>query len=330
MLSLLTFIAFAQLPVDTPTTTDPKQAEEPPALVFVKPDAELGVPLNDAKTVFLDKSGDRLWLKTVVVLRDAPLEMFLCRVGTKEHESVLAVKSPAFVIHGGLLAMGLQPGRPAHYEDPDDVSSDPLPVPPTGPKLALEVHWKDGERPRTVPAAHWVRKTTRRWFEQPLASDRATGIDLPLEMDIRYDREGERLLYFGTMAETDRKTLLSLSDGADFQTAVEGLHEESQPSGLKADWVFAGSAFITNPITEKRQYLAEPGTLICVANFGEAMIDVSVRSADTNGFLLYEPWTERVPPVGTPVLLEIKRAAMGDANAGADTATARPTDEAAD
>ena len=139
-------------------------------------------------------------------------------------------------------------------------------------------------------------------------------VELPEDLEVRYiDIDGE-LLFFETMTAAERDRLLALSESAAWKRAVGELFEKSQPIGLKAEWVFAGSGFSENPVTDKRVYLAEGGTLVCVANFGEAMIDLAAVSSATNDLLLYEPWTERVPPLGTPVLLEIKRASEADAS----------------
>ena len=288
--------------------SDPSQTTNaPPPPKWVKPDAELGAALNDTKTAFLDKPGGRVWLKTFVVQREAPLEMFLCKRGTKEHEAVLSVDSPAFVIHGGLIALGLQPGTPARYVPPEGDASEGKNLPPTGPKLDLIVHWagKDG-KPSSRPAEEWVRTATNRWWAAKLPASATSGIDLPEDIDVRYDRRDEELLHFDTLTEADRDRLLRLSDDEAFRAAVNAIHEKSQPSGMNAEWVFAGSGFIENPTTNERMYLAEGGTLVCVANFGEAMIDVATVSSASNDYLLYVPWEGRVPEVGTPVLLEIR------------------------
>ena len=279
---------------------------DPAALTYPKPDAELGVPLNDGKTAFLDSRGGRVWVKAYVVLRNAPLEMFLCRRGTKEHESVLAVDSPAFVIHGGLVALGLEPGEPARYERPDGADEAPKFVAPRGPKLELTVHWDDAGAAKSRPASDWVRTVTRRWFSRPLAKSAMEGVSLPEDLEVRYvDIDGE-LLFFESMTEAERDRLLALSKSSAWQDAVRDLFAKSQPVGLNAEWVFAGSGFSENPVTNERVYLAEGGTLVCVANFGEAMIDLAAVSSATNDLLLYEPWAERVPELGTPVLLEIR------------------------
>lgn len=71
-------------------------------------------------------------------------------------------------------------------------------------------------------------------------------------------------------------------------------------------WVFAGSLFWKDPETGRQIYQAEGGDFICVSNFATAMLDVPVESTDANGGLFYEAFTERIPPLGTPVRLVLK------------------------
>ena len=305
-------------------TQDPAEAATAPPAVYVKPDADLGVPLNDNATVYLDAPGGRLWLKTVVVQRTAPLEMFLCRRGSKDHETIVAVESPAFVIHGGLVALGIEPGTPATFA-PDETDDDPPRfIPPTGPKLDLVVHWSQDGEMKTADASDWIRTVTRRWFTTPLAAEAGKDIPLPEDLDVRYDAAYEELLFFGTLTDDVRDRLKKLSDDPAFAKALNEIHEKSQPAGMDTDWVFTGSQFVTDSRTGERRYLAEGGTFVCTANFGEAMIDVAERSSASGESLLYEPWEERVPPLGTPVLLEIRRAAK-ERDASATDGPARPS-----
>jgi len=66
-------------------------------------------------------------------------------------------------------------------------------------------------------------------------------------------------------------------------------------------WVFAGSGFWTDEETGTRHYQAESGDFICVSNFPSAMLDLPVPSTDQADGLLFEAFTERIPPLGTPV-----------------------------
>src|SRR5690606_8325256 len=58
--------------------------------------------LNKANTLYLQtlpNKSRRVWVKAEVCLREGPLEVFLCRKGTKEHESVVAADLDARMIH---------------------------------------------------------------------------------------------------------------------------------------------------------------------------------------------------------------------------------------
>jgi hypothetical protein len=71
-------------------------------------------------------------------------------------------------------------------------------------------------------------------------------------------------------------------------------------------FVFAGSSFWTDPDTGKQYYQAEGGDLICVSNFGTAMLDIPVQSSQSNEALEFEAFTEKIPPLGAPVRLILK------------------------
>ncbi len=69
------------------------------------------------------------------------------------------------------------------------------------------------------------------------------------------------------------------------------------------DWVFAGSGFWFDEHAGQRQYYADGGDFICVANFTTAMMDLPVKSPQDNIDLLFTAYTERIPPLGTRVRL---------------------------
>ncbi len=72
---------------------------------------------------------------------------------------------------------------------------------------------------------------------------------------------------------------------------------------LKWDWVFAGSKEYFDEFTKERQYLANSGELICVANFGTSTMDLVVKSEQANASLVFDAFTERIPRRNTPVRL---------------------------
>jgi len=75
---------------------------------------------------------------------------------------------------------------------------------------------------------------------------------------------------------------------------------------MEYPFVFGGSTFWTDPESGKKFYQAEGGDFVCVSNFGTAMLDIPVKSSQSNEELEFEAFTERIPPVGTPVRLVFK------------------------
>ena len=87
-----------------------------------------------------------------VCQRNAPLEMFACPVGTKEHEAVVAVFAKSRFVHASLLAVGGVAGKPVAFE--------PRFVPASGTTVRVYALWHDekGQTQGTL-AQHWIRKT---------------------------------------------------------------------------------------------------------------------------------------------------------------------------
>ncbi|MBA4020166.1 MAG: hypothetical protein C0483_23640 [Pirellula sp.] len=68
-------------------------------------------------------------------------------------------------------------------------------------------------------------------------------------------------------------------------------------------WVFGGSGFWTDPQDGKQYYQAEDGDFICISNFPSAMLDLPVESSNANSALMFEAFTDRIPPDKTKVLV---------------------------
>lgn len=192
------------------------------------PAAEGWRKLDKEAPVWIDQEQSRVVVEGKVVLREGVLEMFACPEGTKEHEAIVAVPAPAFLVHTALLAIGAEPGKPVKYV--------PKYQPPSGDQIEVTIEWVATGETRTTRAQDWIRYADT---ERPM--------DLP--------------------------------------------------------FVFAGSGFWTDPRTGQQHYQAEGGELICVSNFGAAMLDVPAESTQANEGLLFEPFTDRIPPVDTPVRL---------------------------
>jgi hypothetical protein len=274
--------------------TGTASAAEPTPLALV---LDKLTPLNPQGTVLLDKPGRRLVLKAEVCLRDGMLEMLVCMKRTKEHESILSVDTKAQIVHAGLLALGVEPGRPVRFQ--------PEYEPATGPVIDVFVSWQDDAgKSHRVNAKTWVRNSLRRYWVEKL-DKLPPGLKTPDDSDLRIDEKRSELLWYGPMSDAQRDELLKLSADAAYQAAIRRFHQQTRVRELQSDWVFGGSGFYVDEKTGERFYQAEEGNLICVANFTTATIDLAVSSSAANDDLLYEAYTERVPPIGTKVLIEL-------------------------
>lgn len=278
-----------------------KIAEEPPAASSPPAGSRPNggpVPLNKEGTVLLDAKNKKLIVRAEVMFREGMLEMLLCKRHTKEHESILALDGKAYILHAGLVAIGLEPGKPVAFT-PDF-------TPPSGPKLKIDLVWtgEDGKEHRE-DARRWIRHSIHRYFGAPLGALPA-GLALPADGNLRYDPVNKELSWYGPMTERQRDEYFALSRDPGYRKAVSSFFDRTREREMEADWVFTGSGFVTDEASGHKLYLAESGDVICVANFPSAMIDVAEKSsAEGQEGLLYEAWTERVPPVGTAVRLEI-------------------------
>lgn len=256
------------------------------------------VPLNKQGTVLLDVDGKRLLLKTKVCLREGVLEMFCCLKQTKEHESILSIDTEAFVVHTGLLALGAKTGSPVKFQ--------PEYSPPKGTRVRIFCQWTDKNgKPHREPAEKWVRNSSRRFFVE-LFDEKPAGLELKEDSELKWDEKNKELYWFGHMTEKQRDTFLAMSKDAKYRKAIQKFFDRTQPRQLDAPWVFAGSGFFVDEANGTKSYLAEGGDLICVANFASAMLDLAVESTATGeSNLMWEAWSDRIPPVGTEVLLEL-------------------------
>ncbi|HEV3300578.1 MAG TPA: YdjY domain-containing protein [Planctomycetaceae bacterium] len=266
-----------------------------------KKPADKLVALDPKGIVQLDHVGKRLLVKTHVVLREGFLEMLCCPAQTKEHESILAVDGKAYVIHAGLLALGAKTGAPVQYQ--------PTFHPATGQPVDIFLQWADADgKPHRVKAQEWIRYATHRYFVVTM-DQLPAGLTLPDRDDalpIRFFPKFKQLTWFGPMSAQQREKLLTLSRDAAYRKAIATFFDQSQSRQLDAGWVFVGSGWYVDERTGKKAYIAEGGDLICVSNFPDAMLDLAIKSTDKQDEgLLFEAWTERIPPRGTDVTMEL-------------------------
>ena len=203
---------------------------EPGQPATTQPRVRPPVALNRKGTVLLDRSGKRLLLKTRVVARDRVLEMFCCLKQTKEHESILALDARAAVVHAGLLALGARVGRPVRFvREVAPGKFVPDFHPPQGQRIGVFLQWVDKQKRRhRVPAQHWIRRATQRYFSVPF-QQLPEGVILPKKPELVFDKANQELVWFGEMKAAQRDLFLKLSQQATFTKAVRDLFTLSQP-----------------------------------------------------------------------------------------------------
>lgn len=141
-----------------------KDAEPLPEPPKADPKSEL-TALDKGGSLYLEKRPDgtrRVLVASEVCLREGPLEVFLCKARTKEHESILRVDLDARFIHAALIAAGAKPGTPVQYINPKTGTEEYKPA--TGARIAVSVYYTKGGKPQTHPAQDWVQdiKTKKR------------------------------------------------------------------------------------------------------------------------------------------------------------------------
>lgn len=105
--------------------------------------------LSPKFNVWLDKPNKRLVMVGEVCQTAGPMEMFACLQRTKEHESIVAVPTEAFIVHAGLVALGAEPGGPVQFR--------PEYKPPRGTEIGVSVYWSDAQGGRRQARAQdWL------------------------------------------------------------------------------------------------------------------------------------------------------------------------------
>jgi len=101
--------------------------------------------------VWIDKGQKQVVLVGKVCLREGQLELFACPERSKEHESVVSVRTKAFVVHAALLAVGAKPGHPAVFTPKYDAAA--------GQEIDVWVFWTDEQgKSQRVRAQEWIRE----------------------------------------------------------------------------------------------------------------------------------------------------------------------------
>ena len=90
------------------------------------------------RLVTIDRAAGEVRVMCEMLGVEAPLE-FVCVVrGTADHEAMVRTTATPSTIHTGLLALGMEPGRPLTWNAASETYS-----PPSGPPLTVSLEWDD-------------------------------------------------------------------------------------------------------------------------------------------------------------------------------------------
>jgi len=113
-----------------------------------------------APGVRIDWENLQVELDGQVVLREGLLELFACSPRTREHESVVRVRTRPLYVYQAMGLIGLEPGRPFTYDEAGERW-----LPPAGQEVVVEVRYRTNAGLSTVNAWDWMMDPQTR---QPL------------------------------------------------------------------------------------------------------------------------------------------------------------------
>lgn len=90
--------------------------------------------------------------------------------------------------------------------------------------------------------------------------------------------------------------------------AQEWLRDIRSQKDMPYAWVFAGSRIYKNPVTNADYYMGNDGDLITVVNFHSSVLDLPVKSSQSDSDHIFEAHRERIPPIGTEVFVVLRPA----------------------
>jgi len=89
--------------------------------------------------------------------------------------------------------------------------------------------------------------------------------------------------------------------------AQHWIRRQGSSEAMQHPWVFTGSHFVPGEEQGRQVFAADAtGDLISVANFRSSVLDVPTRSTQSDAELLFEAYTDRIPPRGTAVTVILK------------------------
>lgn len=206
--------------------------------------------------------------------------------------------------------------KPAPPPKTKGQKADPVRKVLVAPNILLEVQGKKGEKRRVIVSASvclqrgplellLTRKNAKE--HEAVVSAAIDGRELHKALLLAKARPGAPVRfapqYQAASGQVIKITVVYEHKGKVVShPAQEWVRDAATKKTLQADWVFAGSRLVPNPLDPKKPlFLANDGDLVCVSNFETALLDLPIKSSKANAELSFEANTDRIPPVGTKV-----------------------------
>lgn len=170
LLTAAVALAALPAPAQPPANPDPraKDAEPLPPYPKAHPDSKLieNPALKGLVLELLPDKTKRVGFVAEVCLREGPLEVLVCKQGTKEHEAILRADFDAREIHKLLLLAGAAAGTPTEFVDPR--TNEPKFKAATGTPVRITVTYRKDGKVHTHPAQEWVwNSAKKKQFDVP-------------------------------------------------------------------------------------------------------------------------------------------------------------------
>jgi len=139
---------------DTDTGTTPVTTNPEPREADTKPPAVKKVEVGKNVVLEIQEGKRRVIIEGTVCLKKGPLELFMCREMTKEHESIVTAKVDAREVHRALILAGAKEGSPVVFEPKYRAAH--------GDVINVTVEYESKGKKVSVPAQEWIRKQKKK------------------------------------------------------------------------------------------------------------------------------------------------------------------------
>jgi hypothetical protein len=199
--------------------------------------------LQKDKSLILETKPDgtkRVLVAAEVCLREGPLEMFVCKKHSKEHESIMTMEVKAEFVHTALLAAGAKSGAPVQFVDPK--TGEPDYKPASGAKIKISIYYVKNGKATTDKAQDWIMEAyTKKAMTHDFVFAGSRTVKNP-------DKPGDPAIYTADLGE-----VISVSNKRDAMLEIP-----VKSSDADSDLLFSANTEKIPPLGSKVWLILEP------------------------------------------------------------------------